>query len=289
MHRKTVKTFLFGSIAGSWLVLAGSVAGQKQAAPALPLVSADFVANKGGEIIWDEYGIPHIYRPDLLTAVKGFGFAQMESHAELILQKTAEARGRTAEYFGPGTRNANVENDIRIRTYGIPQRAAQWYQAGGSFQRLILQAFVFGMNEYAEKFSRSIDPRFRQMLPLTPQDVLGMEQYTVHFTFLPDTSGLPDELAAWQKNPNAKSIKPAPPATRIGSNAWALAPSRTTDGNAILMGNPHLPWGVNQPVPGLDVYQWVEANLVIAHDEAKISASPEAYSPLDCKRAGFEP
>ncbi|MBV8815018.1 MAG: penicillin acylase family protein [Verrucomicrobia bacterium] len=263
MYRKTVKTFLFGSIAGSWLVLAGSVAGQKQAAPALPLVSADFVANKGGEIIWDEYGIPHIYGPDLLTAVKGFGFAQMESHAEMILQKTAEARGRTAEYFGPGTRNANVEHDIRIRTYGIPQRAAQWYQAGGSFQRLILQAFVFGMNEYAEKFSQSIDPRFRQMLPLTPQDVLGMEQYTVHFTFLPETSGLPDELAAWQKNPNAKSIKPAPPATRIGSNAWALAPSRTTDGNAILMGNPHLPWGVNQPVPGLDVYQWVEANLVI--------------------------
>jgi hypothetical protein len=29
------------------------------------------------------------------------------------------------------------------------------------------------------------------------------------------------------------------------------------------MGNPHLPWGVNQPLLGLDVYQWMEANLVI--------------------------
>jgi acyl-homoserine-lactone acylase len=29
------------------------------------------------------------------------------------------------------------------------------------------------------------------------------------------------------------------------------------------MGNPHLPWGVNQPAPELGVYQWVEANLVI--------------------------
>lgn len=248
----------------SYLVLGfAAIVAPAETLAAAPLVSADIPAGTQGEIIWDEYGIPHIYGTDLVTVVKGYGFAQMENHAELILQKVAEARGRTAEYFGAGTQNANIENDIRIRTYGIPQRAAQWYREGGSFQRLILQAFVAGVNEYAEKFSDSIDPRFRQILPFTPEDVLGVGQYTVHFTFLPETSGLPAELAAWQKNPNAKDIKPAPTRIRIGSNGWALAPSRTVDGNTILMGNPHLPWGVNQPVPGLDVYQWVEANLVI--------------------------
>src|SRR5258707_13665771 len=35
------------------------------------------------------------------------------------------------------------------------------------------------------------------------------------------------------------------------------------------MGNPHLPWGVNQPVPvpSEEVFQWFEANLVVGNPE----------------------
>jgi hypothetical protein len=171
----------------------------------------------------------------------------------LILQKVAEARGRTAEYFGAGTRNANVENDMRIRIYGIRERAVSWYRDGGLFQQLILESFASGVNAYASKFSDSINTRLRQVLPFTPQDALAIAQYTIHFTFLPETSGLLDKLAAWEKNPNAPAVKAAPPQAEVGSNGWALAPSRSADGNAILMGNPHLPWGVNQlapPFPG---------------------------------------
>jgi acyl-homoserine-lactone acylase len=68
----------------------------------------------------------------------------------------AETRGRTAEYFGPGTQNANVENDVRIQTYGIPERAQRWYREGGFLQQSILQAFVSGLNQYANKFADSI-------------------------------------------------------------------------------------------------------------------------------------
>ncbi len=32
----------------------------------------------------------------------------------------ANARGRAAEYLGAGTNNANVTNDIQVRTEGIP-------------------------------------------------------------------------------------------------------------------------------------------------------------------------
>jgi acyl-homoserine-lactone acylase len=59
------------------------------------------------EILWDEFGIPHIYGPDLPTVVRGYGHAQMENHAELILQNIAMARARAAEYFGPGPNNQN--------------------------------------------------------------------------------------------------------------------------------------------------------------------------------------
>jgi len=186
----------------------------------------------------------------------------------------SQARGRTAEYFGPGAQNANVENDVRIQTYGIPERAQRWYREGGSFQQLVLQAFVAGVNEYGNKFSDSIDQTLRQVWPMEPEDVLAIVQDTIHFMFLPETSNVPDLIAEWSQDPSATAVLPVHSKTKLGSNGWALAPSRTTNGNAILMGNPHLPWGVNQPVPGLDVYQWMEANLVIGDpDHPLLNAS----------------
>jgi acyl-homoserine lactone acylase PvdQ len=44
------------------------------------------------EILWDQFGIPHIYGPDLLTVVRGLGYAEMENHAETILINVANAR-----------------------------------------------------------------------------------------------------------------------------------------------------------------------------------------------------
>ena len=49
-------------------------------------------AQDKGEILWDEFGIPHIYGRDLPTVIRGYGYAQMENHAELILQNIALPR-----------------------------------------------------------------------------------------------------------------------------------------------------------------------------------------------------
>src|ERR1700761_9113065 len=90
--------------------------------------AADSSPQSGGEILWDTYGIPHIYGPDLLTVVRGYGYAQMENQAETLLTNIAAARGRLAEYFGPGDGNVNVQSDTRVRSEGIPDRAAAWLQ-----------------------------------------------------------------------------------------------------------------------------------------------------------------
>ena len=105
----------------------------------------------------------------------------------------------SAEYFGAGTDNANVASDIQIRTYGIPDRAARWLETGGERQRQICRGFVDGANEYADRNPSDIDPSFRQVLPLQPEDALAIFQLTVHFNFMPEQSGVPELLAMWQQ------------------------------------------------------------------------------------------
>ncbi|MDQ6702914.1 MAG: penicillin acylase family protein, partial [Pseudomonadota bacterium] len=64
------------------------------------LLSASALAGDDGdgrhrskaEILWDQFGIPHIYGSDRLTVVRGLGYAEMENHAETILMNVASAR-----------------------------------------------------------------------------------------------------------------------------------------------------------------------------------------------------
>ncbi|MBV9999833.1 MAG: penicillin acylase family protein [Verrucomicrobia bacterium] len=240
-----------------------------------------------GEILWDEFGIPHIYGPDLLTVVRGFGYAQMENHAELILQNIAAARGRSAEYFGPGEKGANVESDTRVVTYGIGPRAEEWYRQGGLPQRRLIDAFVEGMNAYAAAHRDGISPVFQPVLPLVPSDVPALFQFTIHFNFMLYQSNVAQLLAGWQHSQlnagAAVQIK-----VHKASNGWALAPAKSVSGHPILVGNPQLGWGVNQPLPGLGVYQWMEANLVVGDpDHPLVNAYGVAFPGSPCLGIGF--
>src|SRR5579863_1507386 len=54
----------------------------------------------GSEILWDRFGIAHVYAHTLPDMFYGFGWAQARSHGDLIARLYAEARGRAAEYYG---------------------------------------------------------------------------------------------------------------------------------------------------------------------------------------------
>src|SRR5436309_7152968 len=54
----------------------------------------------GAEILWDTWGVPHIFAKDDRSLFYALGWAQMQSHGDLLLKTYGEARGRAAEYWG---------------------------------------------------------------------------------------------------------------------------------------------------------------------------------------------
>ena len=186
------------------------------------------------EILWDSWGVPHIYGKDAEGLFRAFGWAQMQSHGDLILRLYGQARGRGAEYFG----EKYLESDRYVRTMGIPRRASEWYKAQNPTMRGYLDAFAAGINTYAQEHPTQINDEVKQVLPVDGVDVLAHIQRVIHFTFVLD----PQSVASLRSG-----------RTPAGSNGWAIAPSHSTSGNAMLLANPHLPWS--------DLFLWYEAQL----------------------------
>ena len=189
----------------------------------------------GTQILWDTYGIPHIYGENSKSLFYAFGWAQMQSHGNLILRLYGQARGQAAEFWGEDY----LESDRWVQTMGIPNRANAWYESQNPIFRNYLDAFVGGMNAYAKEHPEALTEELKVALPLKPVDVLAHAQRVINFTFVVD----PERLEDIAENDTPK-----------GSNGWAIAPSRSESGNAMLLANPHLPWS--------DLYLWYEAQLI---------------------------
>ena len=56
------------------------------------------VTGSQAEILWDTWGVPHIYAADAESMFYWHGQAQMQGQANLLLHLYGESRGRGAEY-----------------------------------------------------------------------------------------------------------------------------------------------------------------------------------------------
>ena len=206
-------------------------------------------ASSATEILWDTYGVPHIRANNPEDLFYSFGWAQMHNHGDLMLRLYAQARGRAAEYWG----GQYLDADRWVRTVGIPQRARVWYDEQTPEFRRYLDAFAAGVNAYARDRGDRIADEVKAVLPVTPVDLLAHLQQVLHFTFVVNPFQVQGLVESSQRQ--AASVP------RGGSNAWAIAPSRSSSGNAMLLANPHLMWSerflwheAQLSAPGIDTY-----------------------------------
>lgn len=222
-----------------------------------PGVASAYRPQHGTQILWDDYGVAHVEArsvPDLFFC---FGWAQTRSHGNLLLKLYAEGRGRAAEYYGAG----ELANDRWMAINGVSARARQWLAQQTPAFRKNLEAFAAGINAYAAAHPRELAEAARRVLPVSAVDVIGYAQKLFQFTY-----AAPPTVVG--------KLPPAAVATGgelPGSNGWALAPSRTVSGHAMLLMNPHLPWApgwstyyeVQLRAPGIDLYGATQVGLPV--------------------------
>lgn len=176
------------------------------------------------QVTWDAWAVPTITGDSDLDVVRGIGHAQAVAHAGLILELYGLARGTAAAQWGSDF----LKEDTFTAELGLRAVTETWYLAQMAETLERLQAFCDGFNLACAQDETRGAAR-RAILPVTPRDVVA------HF--------VRDLVRFNQIDPNQLAFAPADffgvdaPA---GSNAWAVAGSKSSSGGAMLMINPHL-------------------------------------------------
>jgi len=199
------------------------------------------VRRQGAEILWDTWGVPHIYADDEASAFRAFGWAQMHNHANLVLQLIAAGRGRGAEFYGEDL----LVSDRAVRTFGLYSLAGRWFKQQSPQFHNDIDAFAAGMNQFAREHPEKLDAAAKAVLPVDGVDIIA------HATRV---------LQEFVRGASRCSAA-LPDHSLFGSNAWAIAPSHSAENRAMLLANPHLPWGdefiffeAQISVPGYEAY-----------------------------------
>ncbi|MEE2989356.1 MAG: penicillin acylase family protein [Planctomycetota bacterium] len=211
----------------------------------------------------DEWGVAHILGPTDESVIFGMGFVQAEDNFWQLEDTTIRALGRYAEVTG----EAELPGDLLNRAFRVVGRSkADFEKLSPEFQRLI-SAFVKGVNWYLKHHPQT--PQ-RLKLQWEPWMILAIDRHMLlDFTYGGTHAGRPRELfSAANTDAVERVVSPLEQAARdaIGSNEWAIGPSRTAAGNAMLLINPHQPW-----------YGWGQFYEAHLHSEETIQFSGACF------------
>ncbi|KPK64932.1 MAG: penicillin amidase [Gemmatimonas sp. SG8_38_2] len=183
-------------------------------------------------IIRDDWGIPHVYGETDADAVFGVMYAQAEDDFNRVEMNYVNAMGRLAETAGEG----QVYRDLRMKLFIDPEEMKQQYEASPEWLKALMVAFADGLNYYLYK-NPQVQPkvieRFEPWMALTfTEGSIGGDIERVSLSQLEAFygNGSESQLAAVASNPYREPT---------GSNGFAIAPSNSSTGNALLLINPH--------------------------------------------------
>lgn len=188
------------------------------------------------EIRRTTYGVPHIKAENLRAAGYAMAWVQLEDYGDKMPYMLYRTRGELALRFGKDSIDADFVN----RRLWL--RAVEVYPQLSKDTREVYEGFAAGINRYLTMHPSEFPDWMRP-------DFSGPDVLTTDMEW-PSESMLRGYLRrVGAVTPRARTRQGEGPTPEeitnqfdVGSNAWALAPSRTTSGKAIMLRNPHLNW-----------------------------------------------
>lgn len=182
-------------------------------------------------IIRDTWGIPHIYGKTDADAVFGFLYAQCEDDFNRVEMNYITATARLAEVEG----EAKLYHDLRTRLFYDTLQAISIYKESPAWLKRLCDGFADGVNYYLHTHP-DVKPklltRFQPWMPfLFSEGSIGGDLESISVNRLKEFYGSGEMVL----EPEEVDHNPEP----RGSNGFAIAPSRSASGNALLLINPH--------------------------------------------------
>jgi acyl-homoserine-lactone acylase len=182
----------------------------------------------------DTYGVPHILGKTEEAAAFGLGFAQAEDHAVEIARRLVSARGEGAKYFGRAP-----ETDFLLKQFDNYEVCRAHFRDLDPLMQRIYKAYVEGVNHYIAKHRSELPewiPVFNEI------DVMAYIRQGAVTSVQGVVRNLRRKYEQQTSLLEIENVDERDEYDDTGSNAFAVGPSRTASGKAILVGNPHLSW-----------------------------------------------
>jgi acyl-homoserine lactone acylase PvdQ len=185
-------------------------------------------------IIRDNWGIPHVFGKSDADAVFGLLYAQCEDDFKRVEMNYVEKLGRMSEVKG----ESELYNDLLIRMIIDSSDAKKDFASAPAWLKKLMNAYADGINYYLfthPQTKPALLKRFEPWYPLlwTDGSIGAIDIADITVTDLKNFYSNDPETAI------AKVDKQDYDALPGGSNGFAIAPSKTVSGNAILYINPH--------------------------------------------------
>lgn len=192
-------------------------------------------------IVRDQWGVPHIMAPTDEEVAYGLAWAQCEDDFITMQEQLLAIKGELGSVKG----RDGIVADFAIKFMQIREIAAAGYESELSPKVIkILEHFVDGVNTFAVLNPDEVISN--NLFPLAVEDAVAGS-----LLGLVEISGAGADL---QRIMDGSIVKYLKPEFKKGSNAIAINPSLSSDGQTYLAINSH------QPLEGW--YSWYEAHLI---------------------------
>lgn len=190
-------------------------------------------------ILRDEWGVPHVFGQTDADAAFGLAYAHAEDDFLTIQQTALAARGQLARIYGLDA----APNDYMVHLLRIEDQVDANYETGIDGEtRALLNGYAAGLNYYAALHEEEALPG---LFPISGRDMVAASVHKSPLFFgLDETLS---ELFAEERQDAVSTRTTFSPGSWkvdeiVGSNAFAVGPGRSANGETFLAVNSHQPW-----------------------------------------------